>query len=69
MRVENQQYIHYRKGSLVFYALREEIGEENLNRALGELHSRQGVPAAAVHDDARAARLHPRADAGRRSRR
>ncbi|MGO4475155.1 M1 family aminopeptidase [Massilia sp. 2TAF26] len=34
MRVENQQYIHYRKGSLVFYRLRDEIGEEALNRAL-----------------------------------
>ncbi len=33
-RVENQQYIHYRKGSLVFYRLRDEIGEEALNRAL-----------------------------------
>jgi len=34
MRVEDQPYIHYRKGSLVFYRLREEIGEANLNRAL-----------------------------------
>jgi hypothetical protein len=34
MRVENQPYIHYQKGSLVFYRLREEIGEEALNRAL-----------------------------------
>jgi len=33
-RVENQQYIHYRKGSLVFYRLREELGEAALNRAL-----------------------------------
>ncbi len=33
-RVENQQYIHYRKGSLVFYRLREEMGEAALNRAL-----------------------------------
>jgi aminopeptidase N len=33
-RVENQPYIHYQKGSLVFYRLREEIGEEALNRAL-----------------------------------
>ncbi len=33
-RVENQQYIHYEKGSLAFYRLREEIGEEVLNRAL-----------------------------------
>jgi ABC-type transport system involved in multi-copper enzyme maturation permease subunit len=33
-RVENQDYIHYRKGSLVFYRLREEMGEDALNRAL-----------------------------------
>jgi len=33
-RVENQQYIHYNKGSLVFYRLREEIGEAALDRAL-----------------------------------
>jgi aminopeptidase N len=32
--VENQQYIHYNKGSLVFYALREYIGEDRLNAAL-----------------------------------
>jgi ABC-type transport system involved in multi-copper enzyme maturation permease subunit len=34
MRVEDQQYIHYAKGSLVLYRLRDEIGEGNLNRAL-----------------------------------
>lgn len=34
MLVENQPYIHYNKGSLVMYALREYIGEEALNRAL-----------------------------------
>ncbi|MEO6410603.1 MAG: hypothetical protein ABIO45_17890, partial [Burkholderiaceae bacterium] len=33
-RVENQPYIHYRKGSLVFYRLREELGEDAVNRAL-----------------------------------
>ncbi|MBC3832792.1 hypothetical protein H8K33_14880 [Undibacterium amnicola] len=33
-RVEGQQYIHYRKGSLIFYRLRDEIGEDALNRAL-----------------------------------
>ena len=33
-KVENQQYIHYQKGSLVFYCLREELGEAALNRAL-----------------------------------
>src|SRR5690606_34011334 len=32
-RVENQDYIHYNKGSLVMYALQDYIGEENLNRA------------------------------------
>lgn len=33
-RVEDQQYIHCRKGSLVLYRLREELGEAALNRAL-----------------------------------
>jgi aminopeptidase N len=33
---ENQGYIHYNKGSLVFYALRDYIGEEKLNMALSE---------------------------------
>ena len=32
--VENQGYIHYRKGSLVMYALRDYLGEEALNAAL-----------------------------------
>jgi ABC-type transport system involved in multi-copper enzyme maturation permease subunit len=32
--VENQPYIHYRKGSLVMYALRDYVGEEALNAAL-----------------------------------
>ncbi len=33
---ENQQYIHYNKGSLVFYALSDYIGEDNLNAALSD---------------------------------
>jgi aminopeptidase N len=33
-RVENQQYIHYNKGSLVMYRLQDEIGEAAVNRAL-----------------------------------
>lgn len=33
-RVENQPYIHYRKGAMVFYRLREDMGEAALNRAL-----------------------------------
>ncbi|MGH7619623.1 MAG: ABC transporter permease/M1 family aminopeptidase [Gemmatimonadaceae bacterium] len=32
--VENQPYIHYQKGSLVFYALRDYIGEDRMNAAL-----------------------------------
>jgi aminopeptidase N len=32
--VENQPYIHYRKGSLVMYALRDAIGEDQVNLAL-----------------------------------
>ncbi len=34
MLVEGQQYIHYNKGSLAFYALRDYIGEDSLNAAL-----------------------------------
>jgi ABC-2 type transport system permease protein len=33
-RVEDQPYIHYRKGSLVMYRLADEIGEDAVNRAL-----------------------------------
>lgn len=36
-KVEDQGYIHYRKGSLVMYRLAEEIGEDNVNRALRSL--------------------------------
>jgi ABC-type transport system involved in multi-copper enzyme maturation permease subunit len=32
--VENQMYIHYQKGSLVMYALRDYLGEEVLNGAI-----------------------------------
>jgi len=40
MLVENQPYIHYRKGSLVMYALRDAIGEENLNAAIRRVIAR-----------------------------
>jgi aminopeptidase N len=33
-RVENQQYIHYRKGSVVMYRLKDQLGEDVVNRAL-----------------------------------
>jgi hypothetical protein len=36
-RVENQGYIHYRKGAIVMYALKDYIGEEAINLALRTL--------------------------------
>ena len=36
-RVENQQYIHYNKGSLAMYLLQERLGEDAVNRALRSL--------------------------------
>jgi ABC-2 type transport system permease protein len=33
-RVENQQYIHYEKGSLAMYWLQDLVGEDTVNRAL-----------------------------------
>ncbi|MGF1508775.1 MAG: ABC transporter permease/M1 family aminopeptidase [Myxococcota bacterium] len=36
-RVEDQGYIHYRKGSLVMYALKDYLGEEVVNRSLARL--------------------------------
>ena len=46
-KVENQGYIHYRKGSLVMYALQDYIGEANVNKALHrflEQHKYETVP-------------------------
>ena len=36
MLVESQPYIHYYKGGMVFYALQDLIGEQKLNKALGD---------------------------------
>lgn len=47
IRVENQPYIHYRKGSLVMYLLRERMGEAKVNAALRRLLSQyafKGAP-------------------------
>jgi len=33
-KVENQPYIHYRKGSLIFYALQDYVGEDRLDAFL-----------------------------------
>jgi aminopeptidase N len=37
VRVENQPYVHYQKGSLVMYALQDYIGEDAVNGALAKL--------------------------------
>jgi len=36
-KVENQQYIHYNKGSVVMYRLKDQVGEAVVNRALRRL--------------------------------
>lgn len=44
---ENQQYIHYNKGSLVFYALKDLIGEDVVNGVLRDFlreHAFRGPP-------------------------
>ncbi len=42
LRVEDQGYIHYSKGSLVMYALQDLIGEDAVNRALREVVEEYG---------------------------
>lgn len=52
-RVENQQYIHYNKGAVVMYLLRDQIGEEAVDRALASLLQRfafKGAPYARSTD-------------------
>jgi ABC-2 type transport system permease protein len=47
MRVEDQAYLHYNKGSLAFYALADAIGERQVNQALKALlakHAFRGPP-------------------------
>jgi aminopeptidase N len=47
IRVENQDYIHYRKGALVMYLLRDRLGEAKVNAALRTLLQRyafKGAP-------------------------
>lgn len=39
-RVENQGYIHYRKGSLVMYLLQDRLGEDRVNAMLRDLLAR-----------------------------
>jgi len=36
LRSENQQYIHYRKGSVVMMSIKDRLGEQRLNQALAD---------------------------------
>jgi len=52
-KVEDQPYIHYRKGALVMYALRDYVGEKTVNRALKRLvnnHAFKSTPYAVSTD-------------------
>ncbi len=52
-RVENQGYIHYRKGAVVMYLLQDRLGEDRVNVMLSELLDRyrfQGPPYAVSTD-------------------
>lgn len=52
-KVENQQYIHYRKGSVIMYALKDYLGEDVVNRSLQrliELRAFRGDPYAISTD-------------------
>ena len=64
-KVENQGYVHYRKGSLVMYRLQHEIGEEAVNRALRTLLARfafKGAPYPTSRDLVSALRAEAPAD-------
>jgi ABC-2 type transport system permease protein len=45
-RVENQPYIHYQKGSLAMYWLKEVVGKATVNRALAQLLEQYAFKAA-----------------------
>ncbi|MFD1787114.1 M1 family aminopeptidase [Sphingomonas floccifaciens] len=52
-RVENQPYIHYRKGALVMYLLQDRLGEDRVNAMLRQLLNRyrfKGAPYARSTD-------------------
>ena len=56
---EGQGYVHYRKGSVVMYALAEYIGRDSLDAALREFYQayeRQGPPYPTTHDFMRSLR-------------
>ncbi|WP_293905049.1 M1 family aminopeptidase [Phenylobacterium sp.] len=65
IRVEDQPYIHYRKGSLVMYLLRDRIGEAKVNAALRTLlkqYAFKGAPYPRSQDLVDALRVQAGAD-------
>jgi len=57
MKTESQAYIHYSKGSVILYYLKEMIGEENMSKALSSLirnHAYQEAPYPTAVDAVRA---------------
>ena len=65
IRVEDQGYIHYRKGAVVMYRLADEIGEDAINRALRKLlaqYAFKGAPYATSQDLVAALRAEAPAD-------
>ena len=51
--VEDQAYVHYRKGAVVMYALQDYLGEDTLNAVLRDFHDEyagQGPPYPTTHD-------------------
>lgn len=53
IRVENQGYIHYRKGAVVMYLLQDRLGEDRVNEMLADLLERyrfKGQPYASATD-------------------
>ncbi len=57
-RVEDQPYIHYQKGSLAMYWLKEVVGEAVVDRALAKLLQQYAFKVRAVSEHARLSR-HP----------
>ena len=51
MLVERQDYVHYNKGALAMYALREAMGEERVNRALAKIFPAETVAKATRLED------------------
>ena len=50
MPVESQDYIHYRKGSLVIYALKDYLGADVVNKILSKFIDEWGVQRGSLSD-------------------